>query len=69
MKAVLLYITFLSVAIMVMAVESIVEQPQYLLLWIVVNIILIKLCYNNITYRDIHKYSGQKWLESIIRKH
>lgn len=56
-------------AIMVMAVESIVEQPQYLLLWIAVNIVLIKLCYNNITYKDIYKYSGQKWLESLIRKH
>lgn len=69
MKAILFYITFLSVAIMIMAAESLVWQPQYLFLWIAVNIILIKLCYDNITYKDIQKYSGQKWLESIIRKH
>lgn len=69
MKAILFYITFLSVAIMIMAAESLIGQPQYLFLWIAVNVVLIKLCYDNITYKDMKKYSGQKWLESLIRKH
>ena len=58
LKGVLLYVTTLAVMIFVAGIDSLVETPMKMLLWILVTVILIAICRRTISIRELYKLSG-----------
>lgn len=58
LKGVLLYVTVLAVMIFVGGIDSLVETPMKMLLWILVTVILIAICRRTISIRELYKLSG-----------
>lgn len=58
LKGVLLYVTILAVMIFVGGIDSLVETPMKMLLWILVTVILIAICRRIISIRELYILSG-----------
>lgn len=58
LKGVLLYVTILAVMIFVGGIDSLVETPMKMLLWILATVILIAICRRAISIRELYKLSG-----------
>lgn len=58
LKGVLLYVTILAVMIFVGGIDSLVETPMKMLLWMLVTVILIAICRRTISIRELYILSG-----------
>lgn len=70
LKGVLLWITALSIlAFIIGGCESLIEQNYWLaaLLWISINLALIYICKKTLSYRELYRLSGARYLEKKLQ--
>lgn len=58
LKGVLLYATILAVMLFISGIDSLIEIPMKMLLWLLVTIILITACRRTISIRELYILSG-----------
>lgn len=58
LKGVLLYATALAVMVFIGGIDSLIETPMKMLLWLLVTVILIAVCRRTITIRELYRLSG-----------
>lgn len=64
-KAILLWLTFLSVTLFAMTIESL--SITQTIVWGVLNISIISACYHYLSYRDVYVLSGTRWYEQALK--
>lgn len=64
-KTILLWVTALVVLLTILGLPSVFEHPITLLLCILSSIILVTLCKEYISVRELYTLSGTKFLEDI----
>ena len=64
-KTILLWVTALVVLLTILGLSSVFEHPITLLLCILSSIILVTLCKEYISVRELYILSGTKFLEDI----
>lgn len=69
LKGILLHITIISLLLFIMGCESLMEKEKWLtiIIWFITNIILIFLCRNQITYKELYKLSGEELFNKIFK--
>jgi hypothetical protein len=67
-KTILLWVTALVVLLTILGLPSIFEHPITLLLCVLSSIILVTLCREYISERELYILSGTKFLENIWGK-
>lgn len=67
LKGVLLYVTTLAVMIFVGGIDSLIETPMKMLLWVLVTVILIAICRRTISIRELYKLSGYTYFNRLCK--
>ena len=65
-KCALLWMTFISVIMLIMAADSINFMAWVLLL--IMNIVLVWACSKILSYSELYKYSGSAYFENLLKK-
>lgn len=63
-KITLIWSTILGTIIVLTGIDSIIEQENSLI-YILLDVLLILLCYKTLTKEDFYKYSGCKFINSL----
>ena len=69
-KGVLLWVTIFSVFYFIAGgFGSLVEADQWLAagFWLIINIALGYICCNCLSYRELYKLSGSKWVDRLLK--
>ena len=68
MKALLLWVTIISVTFNIMSAEFFIDAGCWLVagLWLAANFILVYICYNTISYKEACRYTGATLLDRIL---
>lgn len=69
-KGILLWFTVLSIYFFISGgIESLIEADKWLAagFWLTINIALVYVCYNCLSYSELHKLSGSMWFNRLLR--
>ena len=67
LKGMLLCATTLAVIVFIGGIDSLIETPMRMLLWLLATTILIALCRRTITIRELYKLSGYTYFNRLCK--
>ena len=65
LKLILLWVTLISVSLLIMAIDSISFIGG--VLWLLLNMALIWACFKALSYRELYKYSGSASIDRFFK--
>ena len=69
-KGVLLWVTSFSIFCFIAGgFDSLIEEGKWFIanFWFILNIALVYICYNCLSYRELYKLSGSMWFDRFFR--
>lgn len=69
-KGFILYTTVFAVLTLLCGLEDIIIKENHSLLtfWVAIDVVLLSLCYYNISYKELCILSGKYWFDNYIDK-
>ena len=69
LKFCLLWFTAITSIVFITGLEFLMETERYgiAIIWLLSDLFLINICYEEISLREFYKLSGTKWIRKIIK--